>query len=379
MDESLQRVIAYAKYLAEHLDNNISYAEYIAENVDNSAAKFATLEEKIRQAVAYTEYIAENVDKNIRYREYLAENLDKSMNYGDYLTEIMNKIISYQNYLAENLDRSISYGEYLALNLDRGIRYSESIGEKVNQSLAFSDYLAENLHKTIKFGDYLAEKLGNNIGYAEALAESMNNIKGNKNLTKEISQAISENKRVSGFSGNYEGISSKIDTLIESVNKQKTDEIINEKKYSFLKLVNNDVKTGFLSLNEAEKQKVTKTLNENNYSSEKEVVELMGNALTEQNPSGMKFLDMMPEDIKGVWETMNEAQKASIIAQSQSYRLDTPYQINHFWKSRGIKVPAKNVQPLDESAKVISGQNGKAYSSDYIKNIAEQLDLRFRK
>ena len=379
MDESLQRVIAYAKYLAEHLDNNISYAEYIAENVDNSVAKFVTLEEKIRQAVAYTEYIAENVDKNIRYSEYLAENLDKSISYGDYLTESMNKVISYQNYLAENLDKSISYGEYLALNLDRGIRYSESIGEKVNQSLAFSDYIAENLHKSIQFSDYLSEKLGNNIGYAEALAESMNNMKGNKNLTKEITQAISENKRVSGFSGNYEGISTKIDTLIESVNKQKTDEIINEKKYSFLKLVNNDIKTGFLSLNEAEKQKVTKALNENNYSSEKEVIDIMGNALTEQARSGEKFLDMMPEEFKGAWETMNEGQRASIIAQSKSYRLDTPYQINHFWKSRGIKISAKNVQPLDESKKVISGQNGKGYNSDYISNIAAQLDLRFRK
>lgn len=379
MDENLKKVVAYSKYLAEHLDNNISYAEYIAESVDNGNSKFAALEERMKQAISYTEYIAEAVDKNIRYSEYLAENLDKSISYGDYLAEKLDTSISYQNYLAENLDKNISYGEYLAEKLDQGIRYSEYIGEKLNKGLAYSDYLGENLSKSIKYSGYIAEKLSNNISYSEYIAESMNTIKGNKSLNKEVTQAISEGRSVSGFAGNYEGISSKIDTLLESVNKQKTDELINEKRYAFLNLVSPEIKTGFLNLNEAEKQKVAKTLNESNYSSEKEIVTIMGNALTEQNNSGEKFLDMMPEDIKGAWELMNEAQRASIIAQSKTWKLETPYQINHFWRTRGIQMPAKNVQPLDESKKVIAGSTGKGYSSEYLANIASALDLRFRK
>lgn len=379
MDESLKKAIEYSKYLAEHLDNNISYAEYIAENVDSNTAKFTALEEKIQQSISYAEYIAESVDKNIRYSEYLAENLDRNITYSDYLAETLDKSINYQNYLAENLDRSISYGEYLAENLDRGIRYSEYIGEKVNRGLAYSEYLAENLDKNIQYSDYLGEKLSNNISYSEYIAESINKVSGNKTLSKEISRAINENRSNSDFAGNYEGLSSKIDNLLESVNKQKTDEIIAEKKYGFLNSVNKEIKNGFLSLNEAEKQKVTKALNENNYSSEKEIVDIMSTALNEQNTSGEKFLDMMPDDIKEAWVKMNEGQKASIIAQSKSYRLETPYQINNFWRTRGIQMPSKNVQPLDESKNQIQGNNGKGYNSDYINSIAAQLDQRFRK
>ena len=379
MDETVKRVIAYSKYLAEHLDNNISYAEYIAENVDNGLLKVNSLEEKIKQAITYSEYIAENVDKNIRYCEYLAENLDKNISYSEYLAESLDKNISYSEYLAENLDRNISYAEYLAESLDRGIRYSEMIAEKVNRGLAYSDYLGKGLNKNIQYSEYLSEKLATNIGYAEYTAESMNNIKGAKSLSKEIKQAISENKNVSGFAGNYVDISSKIDNLLESVNKQKTDELINEKRYGFLKSLSETNKNGFLALNEAEKQKVANALNEKNYSSEKEIVNIMSDALTEQNNSGEKFLDMMPEDIKKVWETMNESQRGSIIAQSRTYRLETPYQINHFWSTRGIKLPAKNVQTLDESKNVISSTNGKGYGSDYINSIAEQLGTRFRK
>jgi hypothetical protein len=374
MEESVKRVIAYSKYLAEHLDNNISYAEYIAENFDTNSSKINTLEEKVKQAIQYSEYIAENVDKGIRYSEYLAENLDKNISYSEYLAENLDKNISYSEYLAENVDRNISYSEYLAENLDRGIRYSEYIGEKLNRNIAYSDYLGENLGKNIQYSEYIAEKLSNNIGYSEYIAESMNALKGNKSLNNEIGKAVNENSRVSGFSGDYSNISNKIDNLLESVNKQKTEELINEKKYAFLNLVSPEVKNGFLGLNEAEKQKVAKKLNESNYSSEKEVVSIMGDALTEQNRSGEKFLDMMPEQYKGAWEAMNEAQKASIIAQSKSYRLETSYQINNFWKTRGITIPAKNVQALDESK---SNTTKTGYNSAYINSIAEQLGARF--
>ena len=379
MDENLKKVIAYSKYLAEHLDHNISYAEYIAENVDNSTSKLSSLEEKMKHYVSYAEYIAEHLDKNIRYSEYLAEHLDRNISYSDYLAETLDKSISYQNYLAENLDRNISYAEYLAENLDRGIRYSEHIAEKVNNGLEYSNYLGENLNKSILYSEYLSEKLAGNIEFSGYIAESVNKVKGNKTLNKEISKAINEGKSNSGFGGDYKGITSKIDTLLESVNKQKTDELINEKRYSFLNLVSPEIKNGFLGLNEAEKQKVAKTLNESNYSSEKEIVSIMGNALTEQNKSGEKFLEMIPEDIKGAWNALNEGQKASIIAQSKSYRLETSYQINNFWKTRPGLVPTKNVQPLDESKKVIPGTNGKGYSSDYINSIAAALDLRFKK
>ena len=351
--ENLDKSISYGKYLAEHLDNNISYAEYIAENVDSSLTAVKTLSEKVDQSIAYSEYVGENLDKNIRYSEYLAENLDKN--------------ISYSEYLAENVDKNISYSEYLAENLDKG--------------LAYSDYLGENLDKTVHYSEYLAEKLANNISYAEYIAEAINSTNGTKEMKEAVTKAISEDTNTSGFAGNYTAISSKIDNLLDTVNKQKTEEIAEKKSYPFLGMMNDQAKNEFLALHEGQKQKVVKALNESNYSSEKEVVEIMGKALVEQNQSGEKFLDLMPEKIKAAWETMNEGQKASIIAQSKFYRLDTPYQIQNFWSTRGISVPKASVQRIDESLNesAISTPQPKGVSREYIANLGEALEARFKK
>jgi hypothetical protein len=363
--ENLDKSISYAKYLAEHVDGNISYSEYIADNLDNN--------------IAYSKYLAENLDKNITYSEYLAENLDKNISYSEYLGENLDKNISYSEYLAENLDKNISYSEYLAENLDRNISYSDYLAENLDKNISYSDYLGEKLNGNINYSDYISEKVKNGIEYTEYLAESINSGGASKsNLTKKVNESINEGKRTSGFSGDYTDLSSKVDKLIESVNTKKTDEIINENKYAFLKLVDNNTKKGFLSLNEAEKQKVVKALNEQNYNSGTDVVQIMGSALTEQVNSGEKFLDMIPSDLASSWESLNESQKASIVAQSKFYKLETSYQINHFWRTRGISAPAANLEQLNESQNISNPVNT-GVSNSYMQNIAAELEKRFKK
>ena len=362
--ENLDKAISYAKYLSEHVDGNISYTEYIAESVDKN--------------IAYSKYLAENLDRNITYSEYLAENLDKNISYSEYLGENLDKNISYSEYLAENLDKNISYSEYLGENLDKNISYSEYLAENLDKNISYSDYLAENLNGSINYAEYLAEKVKTGIEYSEYIAENLNSNSPEKQMTKKINESASQGKRTSGFSGNYTSLSSKVDQLIESVNNKKLEQTINENKYSFLKLVDNTTKEGFLSLNEAEKQKVVQALNERDYNSGTDVVRIMGSALTEQANSGMKFLDMMPEDCASVWENLNEAARASIIAQSKFYKLETPYQINHFWKTRpGFSTPVANLEKLNESQNPESVAK-MGVSNSYIQSIAAELEKRFK-
>ena len=379
--ENLDSAITYAKYLAEHVDGNISYSEYIAENLDNNIAYSKYLAENLDRNISYSEYLAENLDKNISYSEYLGENLDKNISYSEYLAENLDKNISYSEYLAENLDRNISYSDYLAENLDKSITYSDYLGEKLDQNITYSDYLGEKLNGNINYSDYIAEKVKSGIDYTEYLAESINRGgKSRKNLAQNVNESINEGRRTSGFSGDYSDLSSKVDKLIESVGNAKTDEIINENKFSFLKLVDDRTKKGFLSLNEAEKQKVVKALNEQNYNSGTDVVQIMGSALTEQVESGEKFLDMIPTDLIPTWEGLNESQRASIVAQSKFYRLDTPYQINHFWRTRGMSSvkPEASTEFLTESLNTNPNANN-GVSNSYMQNIAAELDKRFKK
>jgi len=363
--ENLDKAISYAKYLAEHVDGNISYSEYIADNLDNN--------------IAYSKYLAENLDKNITYSEYLAENLDKNISYSEYLGENLDRNISYSEYLAENLDKNISYSDYLAENLDKNISYSDYLAENLDKNISYSDYLGEKLNGNINYSDYISEKVKNGIEYTEYLAESINNGGATKNsLTKKVNESINEGKRTSGFSGDYTDLSSKVDKLIESVSTNKTDQIINENKYAFLKLVDDNTKKGFISLNEAEKQKVVKALNEQNYNSGTDVVQIMGSALTEQVNSGEKFLDMMPADLTSSWGSLNESQKASIVAQSKFYKLETPYQINHFWRTRGLSSPVANLEQINESQNISNPVNT-GVSNSYMQNIAAELEKRFKK
>jgi hypothetical protein len=365
--ENLDKAISYAKYLAEHVDGNISYSEYIAENLDNN--------------IAYSKYLAENLDKNISYSEYLAENVDKGISYSEYLAEKLDKNILYSEYLAENIDRGISYSEYLAEKLDKNISYSDYLAENLDRGISYTEYVGEKLNGNINYSEYLAEKVKSGIEYSQYLAESINN-KGVNNtgheMGKQINDSVQKGKRTSEFSGDYNSLSGKVDELIESLSKNKTEEIINENKYSFLKLVDEQTKRGFISLNEAEKQKVVKALNEQNYSSGMDVVQIMGSALTEQVNSGEKFLDMIPQDLVPVWNSLNESQKASIVAQSKFYHLDTPYQINNFWRTRGFQAPQANLERLDESQTPNNATNS-GISSSYIANIAAELDKRFKK
>ncbi len=382
LQERVERLEKYSEYLAENLEASIKYGDYLAENLEGSISYNQYLAENLDKAISYAKYLAEHVDGNISYSEYIAENLDSNIAYSKYLAENLDKNISYSEYLAENLDKNISYSEYLAENLDKNISYADYLAENLDRTISYSDYLAENLNGSINYQDYLAEKVKSGIEYSQYLAESFNTKSKENPIQKEIEEKVNESvnngQRTSGFSGNYTGLSSKVDQLIESVTTKKTDDIINENKYAFLKLVDDNTKKGFLSLNEAEKQKVAKALNEQNYNSGTDVVQIMGSALVEQINSGEKFLDMMPDDLKPVWESLNEAYKASIIAQSKSYRLDTPYQINHFWRTRGLSVPKANLEKLDES-QIPAATIKTGVSNSYIQNIAAELDKRFKK
>jgi hypothetical protein len=105
----------------------------------------------------------------------------------------------------------------------------------------------------------------------------------------------------------------------------------------------------------------------------------MGSALAEQVNSGEKFLDMIPGDLVPAWESLNESQRGAIVAQSKFYKLDTPYQINHFWKTRGlVSVKPESTEFLNESQNTNNATNS-GVSNSYMQNIAAALEKRFKK
>jgi hypothetical protein len=149
-------------------------------------------------------------------------------------------------------------------------------------------------------------------------------------------------------------ISSKIDSLIESVQTQKTE--------TLTKRVAERMQPA------AQTQKAEQALNES--------------AGTEQKPSvGHKFVDEAPAEYAQIWESLNEGHKQSLIAQASFYNLETPYQIKNFWSTRQL---GRNIglQKLVESESIETNEKPvitSGYSNDYLRSIAEALEGKFPK
>jgi hypothetical protein len=372
--ENLEKAINYTEYVAENLDKNIEYSEYLAENLDKN--------------IAYGEYIAENLDKNISYAEYLAENLDKNIEYSEYLAENLDKNIAYSEYIAENLDKNIAYSEYIAENVDNSIAYSEYLAEHVEGNIAYSEYIAEHLDDNIAYSEYIAENLDKSINYQGMIVERLNGGKlfesaeesfpslhdaGFENVEVEEEEEVhsyeNEDEDYAGIADvapevvhnkeeedgecldcgnephNYEvsgdddtELSESINKLIEEAKKRKVSETTD---LNFLKFLNKSQVDSFYALSDEEQETVKLHINERSYFTQKEVLTLVSEALSTKNETlEERVIRLMPENIKPIWEQLNETSKKSVLSQARLYPeevLKTEGQVEHFWSTRNFK------------------------------------------
>ena len=399
--ENLEKAINYSEYLAENLDKNIEYSEYLAENLDKNISYSEYIAENLDKNISYSEYLAENLDKNISYSEYLAENLDKNIAYSEYIAENLDKGIAYSEYLAEHVDNSIAYSEYLAEHVEGNIAYSEYIAEHLDDNIAYSEYIAENLDKSISYSGMIAEKLNGNklfesteenseafpsltaAGFEEVKTESekseedsnedencgpkgvptaheeeaWNKEEGHEeensdmmgvpsaheeeayNKEEESHEEENEENEEEAYEGKSDSeLSQSIDKLIEEAKKRKVSEATD---LNFLKFLNKSQVDSFYALSDEEQESVKLHINERSYFTQKDVLTLIAEALSAKNESlEERVIRLMPENIKPIWNQLNESAKKSVLSQARLYPVDvlkTESQIEHFWATRNFK------------------------------------------
>ena len=384
--ENTQSVRDYGNYIAENLNNSIDYSEHIAEHVDRTQKYTNYLAESLDKSIQYTEHVGEEVEvqakktnEAIRYAEYVAENVDKNIQYSNYLSESINKTQGYTDYLAENLDKNIRYSNYISEKLDNGLQYADYIAENVDNTQKYSNYLAETLDKSLQHNDYLSENLDNAIRYTEYIAESINGNQFEKG-SSHINESINENTSLNINPNSPLG--DRIDTILESVRKQKIETVAKKNNYQFMNLLSESRQNDFLALDETKKQKVVKALNESVWFGESDIIRIWNNALTTSNNNAPKWIQEMPVEYVPIWESLNSEEKGRIVAQSKMYRLDTAYQIKNFWSTRGLdQIKGKTIN-LNESANTnfdVKQANDLGYDNNYVNNIASQLANRFNR
>lgn len=334
LSSELGKVIEYNNYLSGMLNKSINYSEHVAE--------------KVNKVIDYSDYLAEKVEQGIGYSEYVGENLNNAIDYSEHIAENVNKNIKYTEYLAENVDKGIQYTEYVAEKSEQGIRYTEYVGENLKHSIGYANYLAENLEKGIKYSEYIATELNEGkVGLSTKTASAFSQI---EKLDESVNYQVAEGSDV----GN---IVTSVNSIVRHI-KDNSAKAVLENRYPFLKLLNEDNKSRFFNLDQAQKTAIIETLSGAVYFKEADVLQIIESVLNKQQENVPNLIKFMPSKFKEVFESMTPAEKGRLEAQASLTVLNTPYQVKNFWESRDLRgvneriyfeTQNKNAQHINES------------------------------
>jgi hypothetical protein len=314
-------------------------------SMQNAMGKYLDIMAKhVNTLTNYVDFTSNIVDKNICYSEHIAEKMNE-------LHETTKKSIVYSKYLGKKLNESINYTERVATTVNSIGNYSDKLGKGLNESINYTEHIAKQLNESINYSEYLRTKLDESINYTELVANKVNEtVNENGLVTESMKQRLNEgkkyepttnyaykNKTSTDYLNEQKTVSSKLDKLFESVQKQKTDSIINEYNFTSIQYLSEGVKQKFLALTPAEKEKVVKAVNETRVMSENDILRVWNNVIVEHRNDEYRWISEMPEQYRAAWELMNESDKYAIIAQSKHYDLNTLGQIKRFWQTRGIE------------------------------------------
>jgi hypothetical protein len=186
---------------------------------------------------------------------------------------------------------------------------------------------------------------------SKSLSKTLRNMNESEKTEKPV--AKKEKAKVSGYSD----LTVKIDTLLESIQKQKID-------------------NAELALAEARKQKVSGELNERNQKTTGSVLRSMIGELGNEVSSD-KWLTEAPEEYKSLWESLTPEVQNTINGQSKFYKLETAYQIKNFWQTRNLTSGAKPINESSvEKAPIVLPTLG--YNESYLEAVKHGLD-KFKK
>lgn len=314
-------------------------------SMQNAMGKYLDIMAKhVNTLTNYVDFTSNIVDKNICYSEHIAEKMNE-------LHETTKKSIIYSKYLGKKINESINYTERVATTVNSIGNYSDKLGKGLNESINYTERIAQQLNESINYSEYLRTKLDESINYTELVANKVNEtVNENGLVTESMKQRLNEgkkyepasnfaykNKTSTDYLNEQKTVSSKLDKLFESVQKQKTDSIINEYNFTSIQYLSEGVKQKFLALTPTEKQKVVKAVNETRVMSENDILRVWNNVVVEHRNDEHRWISEMPEQYRAAWELMNESDKYAIIAQSKHYDLNTLGQIKRFWQTRGIE------------------------------------------
>lgn len=385
--EQVDNTIAYSEYLAEHVDNNIQFSDYIAEHVDNN--------------IAYSEYIAENLSDTQAYSKYIAESLDKTIDVvnGDKLNEDVEtgeqrisdlKVANVDKYYDDEEDDFDSttdqdlpeefndieedeteIDDTIETEIETEIEPIEdtnnietepeseidieteidTIPEESQEETIEQDILPG---KSVEFEVDGVEKTGTVLsynpqdGFAVVKLDQITEEDGEESQVEneeELEVQVHESKITVLGDPIFEQEKSIKDTINQLILEAKKRKASEENEPHFLLFLSENNKSIWKELSVEDKEKVNLVINESKYTSEKDVLNIIREALSKPSKTEEEVLiDAIPSELIDTWNGLNDTVKKSVLSQAKFYPnlIKSLSKMESFWHSRELEQYSSN-------------------------------------
>ena len=338
-DVKVAEMDAKVAEMEETVNNIKGYVKYIAETLD--------------KAITHQDYIADEANKIIEHNNYLAENMNKMVGYNDYLAEKMNQMIAHQDYLAENINDTISYQNYIAEMVDKHIDYTDMLAEEQNKSIAHNDYLAEKMNQMIEHQDYIVEEINKgNVSIENKVNEDENKV----NEETKVEETPAPDVQVN-----------------EEAQPENPEDLEEEEKNTFDPKAYQTALTekldAILAAAMAQYEEVKRREEEALEESKKKV-----------DTKNFTLINYLPARLNERWSKLSDERKQEILAEANMFVINNQASAEYFWNTRDFRDKQVELQKVNEEvvaqpAPVVEN----AISEERLQAMKEQIQRRMRK
>jgi hypothetical protein len=392
LSEHIDNNINYTEYVAEHVDNNIAYSEYIAENLSDTQAYSKYIAESLDRTIDVVkgEKLNEDVQDDQRISDLKVNNVDKYYNdeEGDEFPpvdeELPEELLDVEEEEEEAppvqpetaiepeaqpaLEPEVQpelpidevpavQGEEVTLLPGTMVTVDVDGDQKEGEIISFNPqdgFAIVKLAEPVQVQPEAqaqpedaqvqpqAQIDGQPAGDAQVQVQGQPTSQGQPVQTQtQPVQEIEVHESKITVKGDRvleseESIKDTITKLITETKKRKASE---EQQPHFLMFLGEKNKETWNKLSLEDKEKTIVAVNESTYSSEKDVLNIIREALSASSKSEEEILiDAIPTDLKDVWNNLNDTVKKSVLASAKFYPnlVGSELKMESFWSSRDL-------------------------------------------
>lgn len=377
----------YSKHVTEEFSK---FKEEIFEKLKSSEETIEKHVEEISDLNKYVAYLKEGANDMVEDIDSIYENLTHLINYNESLIDELNSYTTGSEEKASKIEESIanlkSFSQKIVETANKNNSKIEEYFKGINESLEtqkeyldnFSSKFNSSLEINEQFLNEFSAKHNNLAEFVDFTTESINmELIGKKidetktdetDETKLNESKVEENKSEENSKDYKKSINEQLNKLINAAEEKKAAK---KDDHHFLKFLDESRVTIFENLEEDKKAKVIETFKVNRYFGTKDAINIFESALNENQQEPL-WLQLMPNDVKLVWESLTPEKKSEITLQASVRNLFSPVAIKHFWLTRNFNSETKSIEKLNESkedTKVIVDRK------ELIKNTRKRLGL----